>query len=99
MGKEELQKRKKLKYQILEEDKTETSNKAQIKKYVAYQESSYSKNDIQDILLEVYFKNRKRDDFEKFDSPTVIAVYLFKSNDSFEDDKSSWIAMLQKGPN
>ena len=96
---ENIPERRKLDYEIVNTDIVETKNKAQITKYVAYNDSIFDKDALSDVLLEVYFRNRKANVFENFDEPTVIAVYVFTSVEQAKNDRSSWISMLVKGPN
>jgi|SRR5690606_2782194 len=96
---EMIPEKRKLDYEIVNTDIVETKNKAQITKYVAYNDSIFDKDALSDILLEVYFRNRKAKVFKNFDEPTVIAVYIFTSVEQAKNDRGSWISMLAKGPN
>lgn len=90
--------KRKLDYEVVNTDLTETKYKAQITKYVVYNDSIFNKDALSDVLLEVYFSNRKAKDFKNFDEPTVVAVYIFTSEEQAKTEKDAWIAMLVKGP-
>lgn len=87
-----------IKYEVINEQKLETSYKAQLTEYAIYKDTIYTKEALEDAVLEIYNLNSNKDVFETHDKATVLAVYLFTSKDAFED-KSNWIAMLIKGPN
>ena len=91
--------RRQFDYEIVNTDVVETKNKAQVTKYVAYKDSIYNKDALSDVMLEVYFRNRKAQVFKNFEEPTVVAVYVFTSIEQAKNDRSSWISMLVKGPN
>jgi hypothetical protein len=97
--KEKLIKKRKLDYEIVYKDVNETKSKAQVIMYVVYNDTIFNKDALSDVLLEVYFRNRKSDVFKNFDEPTVVGVYVFTSKEQIETDKSSWISMLIKSPN
>lgn len=86
------------KYEIVNEEKTETSNKAQLIEYVVYKDTVYTQALLEKVLLDVYDKNKDRNLFANHDSPTVFGAYLFTSKEISEKNKSAWIAMLTKGP-
>lgn len=83
-------------YVIIEEERVETNGKAQLIEYVALKEESYSEENLKKVMLEVYYKNKDKDVFEKFDAATVFGVKVFTSEKIYKDDKSAWIAMLTK---
>jgi hypothetical protein len=85
-------------YEIIEELPSETFNKAQILYYAHYTDSVYSEKALSKVLVDIYGKAKHKDYFDNFNSPTVIGVYLFTSKETAQKDKSSWIAMLSKGP-
>tara|TARA_R110002051_G_C8618531_1_gene482921 strand:- start:63 stop:803 length:741 start_codon:yes stop_codon:yes gene_type:complete len=97
--KEYISEKKKLDYEVVNRDILETTNKAQIIHYVVYNDSIFTKDALSEVLLEVYFRNRKAKVFKNFDEPTVNAVYVFTSKEQAETEKSAWISMLVKGPN
>ncbi|CAH0185976.1 MULTISPECIES: hypothetical protein [unclassified Pedobacter] len=87
-----------IKYEVINEQKLETSYKAQLIEYAIYKDTIYTKEALEDAVLEIYNLNSIKDVFETHDKATVLAVYLFTSKEAFKD-KSNWIAMLIKGPN
>lgn len=90
--------RSNLQYEVLNEEKSETIGKAQLIEYAIYKDTIYTKDALRNIVVEIYNLNKNKNVFEKHDSPTVVAVYLFTSEDAMKD-KAEWIAMLVKGPN
>ncbi|ACU63085.1 hypothetical protein [Chitinophaga pinensis] len=84
-------------YDILSEEKYETSGKAQLLEYAVYKDSIYTKVALEKIVLEIYNLNRDKNIFKQHDAPTVIGVYLYTSQNAFKD-RAEWIAMLTKGP-
>ena len=86
------------KYEIVNEENYETSNKAQLIEYAVYNDTIYTENALKNVLLDVYKDNKDKDLFENFDAPTVFGVYVFTSKEILESDKSAWICMLIKGP-
>lgn len=95
---EKTTEKRKLDYEIVNTDIIETKYKAQITKYVVYNDSIFNKDALSDVLLEVYFSNKKAKGFKNFEEPTVVAVYVFTSEEQAKSDKGAWIAMLVKGP-
>ncbi|SES06512.1 hypothetical protein [Pedobacter rhizosphaerae] len=87
-----------IKYEVINEQKLETNYKAQLIEYAIYKDTIYTKEALEDAVLEIYNLNSNKDVFETHDKATVLAVYLFTSKEAFKD-KSNWIAMLIKGPN
>lgn len=85
-------------YEVVSEEKMETSYKAQLVEYAWYKDSIYTEEALRNTILEIYDLNKGKNVFDDHDSPTVIAVYLFTSKEAMKD-KSEWIAMLIKGPN
>lgn len=85
-------------YEVLNEEKSETSGKAQLLEYAFYKDTVYTEDALRDVLMKIYNLNKNKNVFENHDSATVIAVYLFTSRDAMKD-KADWIAMLVKGPN
>lgn len=85
-------------YDILEEEKLETSNKAQLEEYVVYKDSNFTKEALENILMEIYNEHSGKDLFKNFDNATVFGAYLYTSKEALEHDKGSWIGMLSKGP-
>ncbi|WP_310556720.1 hypothetical protein [Flavobacterium sp.] len=83
------------KYEVLKEEKKETSGKALLIEYVVYNDTVYKEETLKNIVLEVYEKNKNKDLFDNFDAPTVVNVYLFTSVEA-ANDKSEWICMLSK---
>lgn len=87
-----------LKYEIINDEIYETSNKAQLIEYVVYKDTIYTEEAFEKILLDIYQRNKDKDLFDNFNSPTVFAIYVFTSNEILNKDKSAWICMLSKGP-
>jgi hypothetical protein len=87
-----------VRYEILNEEKLETSFKAQLIEYVFYKDTLYTREALTSVVTEIYNLNRDKDVFDNYSRPTVIAIYLFTSVRAIKD-KSNWIAMLIKGPN
>jgi hypothetical protein len=85
-------------YEIVNEEKTETSTKAQLIEYVVYKDTIYTEDLLKKVLLDVYDKNKDKNLFTNHNSPTVFGIYLFTSKEIAEKDKSAWVAMLMKGP-
>lgn len=85
-------------YIVVEEVKSETTNKAQLIEYAVYKDTMYTKEALESAVKEIYNLNRAKNVFKDHDSATVLAVYLFTSNGAIRD-KSDWIAMLIKRPN
>jgi hypothetical protein len=90
--------KKRLNYQIVENIKSETPVKAQIKVTAVFEDSIHSKGDLDFILLDIYIRSKSLDVFENHKKATVIVIYLFESIETAETNKEKWIAMLQKGP-
>lgn len=85
-------------YSIISEEPTETTGKAQIVYHAHYEDSVYTEEALEKILLDIYEQAKDRDLFKNFDSPTVIGAYLYASRETALNDESSWIAMLSKSP-
>lgn len=88
----------KLNFEIVNEEKYETSNKAQLVEYVVYKDTTYTQDALKKVLIDVYDKNKNKDLFKNYDAPTVFATYVFTSSEIFKSDKGAWICMLTKGP-
>ena len=84
-------------YEIIKEEKNETSGKAELIEYVVYNDTIYNEDVLKNIVLEVYEKNKDKDLFDNFDAPTVVNIYLYTSAES-ANEKSEWICMLSKSP-
>lgn len=84
-------------FEVISEEKKETSLKAQLLEYAWYKDTIYSKDALTKAILEIYNFNKDKDVFENYDAPSVMAVYLFTSKEAMKD-KAEWIAMLSKGP-
>lgn len=89
---------KTLEYEIIDRQKSETSNKAQIKVLAYLKEDPTNKNDLEKTIEKIYNENKKESSYKNFSEPTVVAVYLFSSEKSAKESPESWVAMLQKGP-
>jgi len=85
-------------FEVISEEKRETSLKAQLIEYAWYKDTIYSKDVLTSTILDIYDLNKDKDVFENYDAPSVIGVYLFTSKEAMKD-KAEWIAMLSKGPN
>jgi hypothetical protein len=84
-------------YEIVSEEKSEMSYKAQLIEYVLYKDTVYTEDALRNTILEIYNLTKGKAVFDTHDSATVIGVYLFTSKEAMKD-KSDWIAMLMKGP-
>jgi hypothetical protein len=84
-------------YEIVSEEKSEMSYKAQLIEYVLYKDTVYTEDVLRNTVLEIYNLNKSKDVFDTHDSATVVGVYLFTSKEAMKD-KSDWIAMLINGP-
>lgn len=87
-----------LRFEMIDEIKSETPGKAQLLEYAVCTDSVYTEEALRDALMDIYSRNRNKDVFESHDRATVVGAYLFTSRKTYED-KSNWIAMLIKGPN
>ena len=85
-------------YEIINEEESETSNKAQLIEYVVYNDTVYTESVLEEVLLDVYRNNKDKDLFDNFSAPTVFGAYVFTSREIFKSDKGAWICMLTKGP-
>lgn len=85
-------------YEVISEEKMETSYKAQLIEYVWYKDTVYTEDALRNAILEIYNINKDKNVFDSHDRPIVIATYLFTSKAAMKD-KSEWIAMMIKGPN
>ncbi len=85
-------------YKILRTEPYETSNKAQVKCYAYLTTDTISNDKLSATLTKIYNELQSYNDFKNFSSPTVIAIYLFTSQDKATNMTDSWIAMLSKSP-
>lgn len=85
-------------YIIYSAEKSETSNKAQMKVMAYLSEGFKDKPDLEETLRTIYESYRHQGGYTNFPEPTVVGVYLFESEKLTKTDPSSWIAMLTKGP-
>jgi hypothetical protein len=85
------------KYEILKEEKNETSGKAQLVEYAVYKDSTYTKEALEEVIMDIYKANHEKNVFEEHDAPTVFGIYLYTSPRAAED-KAEWIAMLTQTP-
>jgi|GEM_PF-1394394 len=86
------------KYEIINEESYETSNKAQLTEYVIYKDTVYTESALKNVLLSIYERNKNKDIFDNFNAPTVFGIYVYTSKEVLKFDKSAWICMLTKGP-
>lgn len=84
-------------YEIISESKSETIGKAQLVEYALYKDTIYNHQALKEAMMQIYNNNQEKDAFDSHEKATVIAVYLFTSNEAFKD-KANWIAMLIKAP-
>ena len=85
-------------YKILRTEPYETSRKAQVKCYAYLTTDTVSNDKLSATLTKIYNGLQSYSDFKNFSSPTVIAIYLFTSQDKATNMTDSWIAMLSKSP-
>lgn len=86
-------------YTILDEDVSETSGKAQVILRVLVTEN-ITKISLTELLNVLYNAAEKKRGFKWHSTPTVIAIYVFTSEEKAKETNSlQWIAMLSKGPN
>lgn len=85
-------------YEILKTEPHETPRKAQIKCYAYLTTDIASKDELSATLTKIYGNLQNYSDFKEFPSPTVIAIYLFTSQDKATNMPASWVAMLSKYP-
>lgn len=76
-------------YRILSEVPTETTGKAQVVYHAYYEDSVYTEDALENILLDIYEQAKDKDLFKNFDSPTVIGAYLYASRETALNDESS----------
>jgi hypothetical protein len=86
-------------YVIFNVQLLEVHNKAQVLVYAhLVKRELETKAHLENALLEIYNQYKDVAEFEKFERPTVVGVYLYTSHRLGEQDKSAWISMLIKGP-
>ena len=85
-------------YKILRTEPYESSGKAQVKCYAYLATDRIIKDELTETLTKIYFGLRSYNNFKNFSAPTVIAIYLFTSEDKATNMTDSWIAMLSKSP-
>jgi hypothetical protein len=87
------------KYIIFKVEPLEVINKAQVLVYahLKHQELG-AQSELENALLEIYEQHKNIGGFKDFERPTVVGVYLYASEKLGRQDRSSWIAMLMKGP-
>lgn len=85
------------KYEILKEESDETSGKAELVEYAVYKDSTYTKEALEEVIMDIYNANHEKNVFKQHDAPTVFGIYLYTSQHA-ADDKAGWIAMLMQTP-
>jgi len=87
-------------YVIFDVQLLETHNKAQVLVYAhLVKKELETKAHLENALTEIYNQYKDTAEFEKFERPTVVGVYLYTSHRLGAQDKAAWIGMLIKGPN
>lgn len=87
------------KYEVLKEEKFESSSKAQIQTFAVYNDTMYTKELLKKVMEDIYNKTKNKNIFENHNAPTVVGAYVYTSKEMAENDKGAWIAMFTKGPN
>lgn len=87
-----------IEYEVINEEKYETSYKAQLTEYAFYKDSIYTKEALKNVVMGIYNLNKDKNVFKAHNKATVLGVYLFTSKEAIKD-KADWIAMLVKSPN
>ena len=85
-------------YKILKREPYETAGKAQVKCYAYLTTDTITKDRLSATLTRIYDDLKSYNNFKKFSSPTVIAIYLFTSKERAENMTDLWIGMLSKSP-
>lgn len=86
-------------YSVFDTQKYEVHNKAQVLVYAHLtQQELGTKNEIENALTELYERYKNETGYQNFERPTVVGVYLYTSEKIGRESKSSWLAMLVKGP-
>jgi hypothetical protein len=85
-------------YRVINKEKTDLPNKAQIKILACLKTDLKDKPTIERTLKSIYESYRHEGGFTNFTEPSVIGVYLFTSEKVANEDKSNWIGMLVKRP-
>jgi hypothetical protein len=88
-----------LTYKIQNKEKSETNNKAQLKIYAYLTTELTTKEELENTINKIYLENKNESGYKKFNNPTVIAIYLFTSENKAKEMSDQWIAMLSIGPN
>lgn len=86
-----------IKYEVINEEKYETSYKAQLTEYAFYKDSIFTEEALTNVVIGIYNLNKDKNVFKAHDKATVVGVYLFTSKEAIKD-KGDWIAMLVKSP-
>jgi len=90
--------KKSLTYKVQNKKKSETNSKAQLKIYAYLTIEATTKEELESTINEIYIDNKNESGYKNFTSPTVIAIYLFTSENKAKEMPDQWIAMLSKGP-
>jgi len=85
-------------YKILKTEPYETSGKAQVKCYAYLTTDTITKAKLEGTINKIYSGIENYSNFKNFSAPTVIAIYLYTSEDKATNMTESWIAMLSKSP-
>ena len=91
--------KKVLAYKVQNKEKSETSNKAQLKIYAYLTTEPTTKEELENTINEIYIENKNESGYKNFSSPTVIGIYLYTSENKAKEMPDQWISMLSKGPN
>ncbi len=82
------------KYEVIDEEKLDAMEKAQINLRILVNLSSeITEDNLKYLLNEIYLTLKNRKDFTYYSSPTHILIYAYTSK---EKSGSDWIAMLDK---
>lgn len=88
-----------LPYKIQNKEKSEMGSKAQLKIYAYLTTEPTTKEELENTINKIYIENKNESGYKNFISPTVMAIYLFTSENKIKEMPDQWIAMLSKGPN
>jgi hypothetical protein len=85
-------------FKILNKEKYETGNKAQLKIYAYLLNKPGTKEGLENTIINIYEENKNEGGYKNFTEPTVVTIYLFTSENKVKEMPDQWIAMLSKGP-
>jgi len=83
---------------ILNEEVTDEFYGPRLMEYALYNDSIYTKAALENVLNYIYAKAKSKKLLNYKQTAKIIGIYLFASEEAYESDRSSWVAMLVKAP-